>query len=204
MEQDHHRKYPRVSTEISVEFISSFGTAKTKATIIGGGGLFLGTAQAIEEGTEMTVRFRPAKNLPVVEARARVCYHVPEEGLGIEFTQIEPKHREMILRLVHRRLEEKRQYPRAPLATQIEYPEGTMIGFSKDISVGGMFIELTKAIPVGTRLQVLFHLDDGSDALRVEAEVLYSILKLGVGVRFLKVGLSERKHIMAYVASSHE
>jgi hypothetical protein len=108
----------------------------------------------------------------------------------------------MILRLVHRRLEEKRQHPRAPLATQVEYPEGTMIGFSKDISLGGMFIELTKSIPVGTRLQVLFHLEDASDALKVEAEVLYSILKLGIGVRFLKLGLSERKHIMAYVASS--
>jgi len=203
MEQDHHRKYPRVSADISVEITSGVENKKTKATVIGGGGLFLGTAQAVEVGTEMTVRFRPAKHLPVIEARARVCYHVPEEGLGIEFTKIDPKHREMILRLVHRRMEDKRLHPRAPLATQVEYPEGTMIGFSKDISVGGMFIELTTSIPVGTRLQVLFHLEDGGDALKTEAEVMYSILKLGVGVRFRHLDPAARERIEAYVAKAH-
>jgi c-di-GMP-binding flagellar brake protein YcgR len=201
MEQDHHRKYPRVPAEISVEIVSGSNKEKTQATMIGGGGLFLGTAQTIELGTEMTVRFRPAKHLPVIEARARVCYHVPEEGLGIEFTEIDAKQRERILRLVHRRMEEKRQHPRAPLATQVEYPQGTLIGFSKDISVGGMFIELTKSIPVGTRLQVLFHLEDGGDAVKAEAEVMYAVLKLGVGVRFKNVAPPDRKRIEAYVAA---
>ena len=176
MEQDHHRKYPRVAADICVEITADTGKEKAQATIMGGGGLFLGTAQSIAIGTEMTVHFRPAKHLPVMEARARVCYHVPGQGLGIEFVRIDPKHREMILRLVQRRIEEKRQYPRAPLATQVEYSEGSMIGFSKDISVGGMFIEVTKTIPVGTRINVLFHLDDGGDALKTEAEVKYSVL----------------------------
>lgn len=204
MEQDHHRKYPRVPADISVEITSDLGKEKTKATMIGGGGLYLGTAQAVEPGTEFTVRFRPAKHLPVVEARARVCYHVPGEGLGIEFTGIDPKHREMILRLVHRRLEEKRLHPRAPLATQVEYPAGTMIGFSKDISLGGMFIELTKPIPLGTRLQVLFHLEDGEDAVKTEADVMYSILKLGVGVRFRRLEPAARERIQAYVAAARK
>lgn len=202
MEQDHLRKYPRVEADISVEITSESGSEKTQATTMGGGGLFLGTAQSVEPGTEMTVRFRPAKHLPVVEARARVSYSIPGEGLAIEFTQIDPKHREMILRLVHRRMEEKRQYPRAPLATQVEYVEGTLIGFSKDISIGGMFIELTKTIPVGTRLRVLFHLEDGGDAVTTEAEVMYSVLKLGVGVRFSKLDPSKRKRIEAYVAAA--
>jgi c-di-GMP-binding flagellar brake protein YcgR len=202
MEQNHHRKYPRVPADIAVEITSGPAKEKAQATTIGGGGLFLGTAQNIEAGTEMTVRFRPAKHLPVIEARARVCYHAPDEGLGIEFTEIDPKHREMILRLVHRRLEEKRQYPRAPLATQVEYPEGTQIGFSKDISVGGMFVELTKTIPVGTRLHVLFHLEDGGDAIQSEAEVIYAVLKLGVGVRFHKLDPAARKRIETYVATA--
>jgi hypothetical protein len=107
----------------------------------------------------------------------------------------------MILRLVHRRLEEKRQHPRAPLATQVEYPAGTLIGFSKDISMGGMFIELTQPIPVGTRLNVLFHLEDGGDAVRSEAEVKYSVLKLGVGVQFVKLEAADRKRIETYVAA---
>jgi c-di-GMP-binding flagellar brake protein YcgR len=202
MEQDHHRKYPRVPAEIPVEMTSGSSKEKTRATTMGGGGLFLGTAQRIEPGTEMTVRFRPAKHLPVIQARARVCYVAAGEGLGIEFTDIDPKHREKILRLVHRRLEEKRQHPRAPLATQVEYPEGTLIGFSKDISAGGMFIELTKPIPVGTTLNLIFHLEDGGDAVRAEAEVKYSVLKLGVGVRFLKLEAADCKRIESYVAAT--
>ncbi len=200
MDQDHHRKYPRVPADIPVEITSESGKEKTQATTLGGGGLFLGTAQTIPVGTEMAVRFRPAKNLPVVEARARVCYSVPEEGLGIEFVKIDPKQREMILRLVHRRMEEKRQFPRAPLATQVEYPAGTLIGFSKDISVGGMFVELTKSIAVGTRLHVLFHLEDGGDAIKTEAEVMYTVLKLGVGVRFRGLDRAARRRIETYIA----
>ena len=104
----------------------------------------------------------------------------PGDHVKPRWHEIDPKHREMILRLVHRRLEEKRQYPRAPLATQVEYPEGTQIGFSKDISVGGMFVELTRTIPVGTRLQVLFHLEDGGDAIQSEQTLNKSSKKTGV------------------------
>lgn len=202
MEQDHHRRYPRVPADIRVEVTSDSGTEKAHATIMGGGGLFLGTAQSIAIGTEMSVRFRPAKHLPVIEARARVCYHVPEQGLGMEFVKIDPKHREMILRLVHRRLEERRQYPRAPLATQVDLPEGSMIGFSKDISLGGMFIEVTKPVPIGTRLSVLFHLEDGGDAIKTEAEVMYSVLKLGVGVRFRGLERADRRRIEIFVSQA--
>jgi hypothetical protein len=98
---------------------------------------------------------------------------------------------------------ERRQYPRAPLATQVEHAEGMQIGFSKDISVGGMFIELTKPVPVGSRLNLLFHLDDGGDAVRAEAEVLYSVLKLGVGVRFLALDPAGQGRVEAYVAKAN-
>ena len=66
MEQDHHRKYPRVPADIAVEITSDLGKEKTQATTMGGGGLFLGTAQMIAPGTEMAVRFRPAKHLPII------------------------------------------------------------------------------------------------------------------------------------------
>lgn len=202
MERDHHRKYPRVQADFSVECTSDAGTQRMRALMLGGGGLFLGMAQHVSPGTEITLRFRPAKHLPLIEARATVRYVIPEEGAGIEFTEIDPQHREMILRLIHHRAGEKRKYPRAPLATQVQYAEGTQIGFSKDISVGGMFIELTKPVPAGTRLNLLFHLDDGGDVVKAEAEVLYSVLKLGAGVCFLDVAPPDLRRIEAYVAKA--
>jgi len=202
MERKHHRKYPRVNAKIAVEVTLGEVTEKTNAFTLGGGGLFLGIAQTIPLGTEITVRFRPAKHLPVIAARTRVLYHEPEKGVGIEFTEIDPKHREMILRLILHRMEERRRYPRAPLATQVEYPDGTQIGFSKDISAGGMFIELTTPVPAGSRINLLFHLDDGEDAVKTDAEVLYAVLKLGIGVSFVDLSPSYYRRIEAYVAKA--
>ncbi|MBI4167211.1 MAG: PilZ domain-containing protein, partial [Acidobacteria bacterium] len=62
----------------------------------------------------------------------------------------------------------------------------------------------TKTIPIGTRLRVLFHLEDEDEALKAEADVIYSVLKLGVGIRFLDLGLYERKCIEAYVATARK
>jgi len=202
MGRDRYRKYPRVQADIKVELTVDADTQKAQASWLGGGGLFLGVSQQLSPGTEISVRFRPAKHLPVISARAVVRYQVPEEGMGIEFTDIEPDHREMILRLIHHRMVEKRNYPRAPLATQVEHAEGTQIGFSKDISAGGMFIELTKPVTVGSRVNLLFHLEDGGEAIKAEAEVLYSVLKLGLGVRFIQVEPADLGRIESYVAKA--
>ena len=177
-------------------------THPARASCLGGGGLFLGVMQELPAGTEVAVRFRPARHLPVIRARAVVRYVVPGEGVGIEFTEIEPQHRQKILRLIHHRMTERRQYPRAPLATQVEHAEGTQIGFCKDISAGGMFIEVGEPVPVGSRIQLLFHLDDDGDAIKAEAEVLYAVLKLGVGVRFLALAARDLRRVEAYVAKS--
>ena len=203
MEREYHRRYPRVKTKIPVEVTVGEVTERTNALTLGGGGMFLGTAQPISPGTEITVRFRPAKHLPVISARTKVLYHEQGKGVGIEFTEIDPTHREMILRLIHHRMEERRRYPRAPLATQVEYPTGTQIGFSKDISVGGMFIELMNPVPVDSRITLLFHLDDGDDAVRADAEVLYAVLKLGIGVSFIDLDAPCRRRIEAYVAKAN-
>ncbi len=202
MERDRHRKYPRVEADIPVELTSDSGTERTRASWLGGGGLFLGTAQEILPGTEISVRFRPAKHLPVVSARGMVRYRISGRGVGIEFMDIDPAHREMILRLIHHRMVERRKYPRAPLAAQVESEEGTQIGFSKDISMGGMFIEVNRPVAVGARINLLFHLNDGEDAVKAEAVVLYSVVKLGIGASFVNLDPADQRRIEAYVAKA--
>ena len=101
------------------------------ARMLGGGGMFIGTSHSFAPGTPLTVRFRPARHLPVMEVKARVCYLVAEQGIGIEFTGIEPEHRKYILRLIHHRRNEQRRFPRVPLATQVVHDQGSLIGFSR-------------------------------------------------------------------------
>src|SRR5713101_3586087 len=97
------RKYPRKHVYIPVECTSAGGTRRTHAWTLGGGGLFLGFSERIAEGTELAVRFQ-----------------IPDQGIGIEFSEIEPEHREMILLQIGQRMAEKRRFPRVPLAVQVE------------------------------------------------------------------------------------
>ena len=200
MERTPIRKYPRIEASFPVECRTGEGTQQVRALTLGGGGLFLGTAQMLAPDTELVIHFRPAKHLPVIEARARVRYQLPDKGIGIEFTEIAPEHRQMILRLIHHRMAEKRRFPRAPLATQVEHVAGTLIGFSKDISLGGMFIETNEPLVVGSKVKLLFHLDDTGAAVPATAEVLYAVLKVGIGVRFLDVSPADQARISAHVS----
>jgi c-di-GMP-binding flagellar brake protein YcgR len=200
MERAHQRKFPRIAADFSVEFTLEGNVYRARALTLGGGGLLLGTSEQLSPGTEFSLQFRPAKHLPVMSARARVRYWDPEQGAGIEFIEIAPEHRELILRLIHHRMSEKRRFPRAPLPTQVEHEAGSSIGFSRDISAGGMFIETQERLAVGAKIRILFHLEEAGPIIRATAEVLYSILKLGIGVRFLEVAPEDEARIRAYVA----
>lgn len=193
------RKYPRRRVYLPVECTSKGFTHRTHAWTLGGGGLFLGTSEKIPVSSELTVRFRPAHHLPIVEAKAKVRYHVADQGIGIEFTDIKPEHQEMIMLEVGQRMAEKRRFPRAPLAVQIEHEGGTVIGMSRDISVGGMFIETHRSTSVYSDLKLRFNLDDGGPIVKASVEVRYAIGKFGLGVQFVEISPADRNRIEAYV-----
>ncbi len=162
--------------------------------------MFLGIAQPLAPGTDLLVRFRPAKHLPVIEAKARVCYLVPGRGIGIEFTDIQPEQRRHILRLIHHRHASRRRFPRVPLATQVEHAEGSLIGFCRDVSTGGMFVETNQALDPGQQLNLRFHLDNEEPIVKTEAEVLYQIPRVGIGVQFTEVSPEDYERIREYVS----
>ena len=162
--------------------------------------MFLGTAQPLALGTDLVVRFRPAKHLAIVEAKARVCYLVPGHGIGIEFTDIQPEHRQHILRLIHHRNASQRRFPRVPLATQVEFDAGSLIGFSRDVSAGGMFIETNQALDPGARLNLRFHLNNDEPIVKTEAEVLYQIPRVGIGLQFTEISPEDYARVRKYIS----
>lgn len=196
------RKYPRVSASFPVEYTVGDKTFHEHALTLGGGGLFLGVQQALTPGAEVTLRFRPAKHLPVIQAKGKVCYQVPGQGAAVEFTEVSPEHRRLLLRLIHHKTADKRHFPRAPLATQIECAECMSLAFSRDVSLGGMFIETKRPLPVGSRITLRFNLDDGGPIVAGLAEVTYEVLKLGMGVQFIDIAPPDRARIQTYVSKS--
>ena len=206
LKRQYLRKYPRISIAISfsVEYTVDAKTYKEKATTLGGGGLFIATSQEISAGTELRVRFRPEKRLPLMEALARVCYTQPGEGMALEFIEMRAEIREMLLRLIHRKLGDKRMSPRAPLATQIQGPEFSSLALSRDISIGGMFIDNKEPIEVGKQLIARFHLDDNGPIIQARVEVMYTVGKLGMGVQFVDVNAEDHKRIAEYVTRAQQ
>ncbi len=201
MEPVRERKYPRIPVDLPVQCFLESAEDRAQALMLGGGGMFVGTSQSFSPGTHLRVRFRPAKHLPVMEIKARVCYLVPGKGIGIEFTDISPENRNYILRLIHHRKSENRKYPRVPLATQVTHDLGSLIGFSRDISNGGMFIETNQRLDPGIRLNLRFHLDTQDPIVKAEADILYEIPKVGIGLQFTEVSPEDFDRIRAFVAA---
>lgn len=196
------RKYPRVPVKFPVEHKLGETTRRTHASMLGGGGLFIEDTEPLPRDAEIVVRFRPAKHLPYLRAKARVIYTLPDRGSGIEFIKISQKHQQLILRLIHHKTADRRKHPRVPMATQIHIKNSMALAFSRDVSVGGLFVETKAPSHVGTRIDLRFHLNDGGPIVIAAGEVCYTVPKMGMGVQFLELTRVDRKRIEALVASS--
>ncbi len=200
MEPAGARKYPRIPVDLPAQYSVEGTEDEARVQMLGGGGMFLGTSQVIPAGSVLTVRFRPAKHLPTMEAKAVVRYCEDGKGIGIEFTDINPQNRQYILRLIHHRMQEQRRFPRVPMATQVTHTEGSFIGFSRDISTGGMFVESNMPLEPGTRLNLRFHLEGQDSIVKAEAEALYVVPRVGIGLSFTEILPEDYNRIQAFVA----
>jgi hypothetical protein len=196
------RTYPRLTVDLPVWILLSQTSLHERATSLGGGGMFLALTTPLEVGTEVVIRFRPAKHLPLISVKAKVLYQIPERGTAVEFTEIEAEHRQALLRLILYRRSHTRNVPRARMVTQVICPELLTLAYSRDVSVGGMFIETRQPLPVGTRLNLRFHIEDDTPIVASEAVVAYEVVGLGMGVRFWWISLEDRQRIADYVERS--
>ncbi|PYV34473.1 MAG: hypothetical protein DMG22_05855 [Acidobacteria bacterium] len=195
------RKYPRLDVKIAAKYETGSAPETKSGSVmrLGGGGVFLSVSEAFAPGTELSIRFRLAPRQPVVETKAKVVYQGPDRGIGTEFLEISPEHRETILRFIHHKMEENRKFPRAPLAVQVEHSGGMAIGFSRDISLGGMFIETAEKFDTNSPVHLRFHVDDSGQIVIAIAEIRYVVHKLGVGVEFNGMSPQDRDRIQSYV-----
>lgn len=171
------------------------------ADTLSGGGLFLSQTAGLEPGMQIALRFRPAKHLPVIEARANVLYVVAEQGAAVEFVDISPADRQKLLRLILRKSGDRRLQRRAPLATQVECDRCMSLAFSRDISMAGMFIETTDPLPIGAALTVRFNLDNKDAIVTASAQVTYIIDDMGMGILFTDMDEEANNAIRDYIES---
>jgi uncharacterized protein (TIGR02266 family) len=70
--------------------------------------------------------------------------------------------------------------------------ESCLLGVTRNLSIGGMFVATTSPLPVGTRLAVRLSVLDGVDPIEIEAEVRWwrqvtgdAASPVGLGLEFI-------------------
>ncbi len=168
------------------------------ADTLSGGGLFLTQVGRLEPGYQLSIRFRPARNLPVIQAKASVRYNMGP-GTAVEFTEITSEDRHLLLRFIHRKTGDRKMLRGLPLVAQIQTEKNTSLAFARDLSLCGTFIETKELPPVGSPLMVRFNLDEKDRVVITRARVAYHVEKMGMGVLFSELSPAHRNAIEEYV-----
>jgi hypothetical protein len=100
-------------------------------------------------------------------------------------------------------VQEQRRFPRNPLRSPVVIvgPDGTRLeGHSRDLSVGGMFVEVAPSFVFGTEVRVELALPlAGASALPA---IVRWVTREGLGLQFGLLGARETHAITALVARS--
>ena len=108
---------------------------------------------------------------------------------------------------------ERRAQDRLPIRLRVEYEclEDFLTDYSANVSIGGMFIETARPLPLGTRFRLRFHLPGFAEPVDTEAEVRWVLedadpgpLPTGMGVCFEGMSPELQSKISALLQSWEE
>ena len=99
----------------------------------------------------------------------------------------------------------KREFPREPIHTEalIVQASGdgrTFAGHTRNLSVGGAFIESTDDVAVGAEVQLFIGSSKAAAALRTAGVVVHIAQGEGFGVRFLDVDDESRDYVASFIS----
>ena len=103
---------------------------------------------------------------------------------------------------------DRRAQDRRPIRLKVEYEcvEDFLTDYSANLSVGGMFIETSRPLPLGTRFHLRFSLPGFSEPLDSDAEVRWVLdeavgpIPCGMGVCFENMSDQDTDKIRALLA----
>ena len=105
----------------------------------------------------------------------------------------------------HAMSKERRQHPRLSMAVEVDFASehNFYTGQTRDLSVGGLFVETDVALPIGTRVKI--DLKFSQKRIEAEAEVVWALVGAseaveGLGVRFVDLPAAALKSIEAFMA----
>jgi hypothetical protein len=96
---------------------------------------------------------------------------------------------------------EKRQYRRVRLVTEVrcEPLSRDELLLTRDISVGGLFLNCKDPLPKGSEVALSFHLRPGGPVVNCHGKVAHSLAGVGMGIQFLDLSEEPRQAIQKLV-----
>ena len=96
---------------------------------------------------------------------------------------------------------ERRQYRRVKLVAQVqcEALDRNEIMVTRDVSVGGMFINARFPIPIDSELTLTFRLYPAEPAMACRAKVMFSRIGLGMGIQFTDLSPQDQEKLQKFV-----
>ncbi len=118
----------------------------------------------------------------------------PEDGRDAEELLAEADRRMYLEKQKQPSRKNRRLYPRMKCRVTIEFhaqgAEGPVLGNLTDVSLGGCYVETSTIVPPGTKLKIVFSIDDGS--MQAEGSVVRIDPGSGIAVEFTDMGREER------------
>ena len=104
-------------------------------------------------------------------------------------------------------MEDRRRAPRVDYKVKVALhtPDNFYVGFTGNISEGGLFIVTEVPQPIGSRIKVSFKLPDMKQEVQVEGEVRWireagaSELPPGMGIKFLNLPEGAKRAIEKFI-----
>jgi uncharacterized protein (TIGR02266 family) len=200
----------RKAGELTVEFGSGGKTTKVKGSLLGAAAMIIESKRRPPLESEVEVQFQPRPTSPRILARGVVDGHVGKKQIRVKFTDMAEEHRRHLLELLYppgddrrtaRRASLRRTARRASLVTQMRttVDEETLVGYTRDISTGGVFVETEQPLAKGAEVSLRFKLGPDEPILGARATVAYSLPDEGMGLRFVDLAAEVRQAIDAFV-----
>jgi c-di-GMP-binding flagellar brake protein YcgR len=96
---------------------------------------------------------------------------------------------------------ERRRYRRVKMVTQVhcEATDRHEIMVTRDVSLGGMFINVKLPLPLDSELSLTFRLSPAVPAIACRAKVMFSQVGLGMGIKFLEMSQDAQQALKKFV-----
>jgi hypothetical protein len=96
---------------------------------------------------------------------------------------------------------DKRQHRRANLVTQVkcEAMNRDDLLLTRDVSIGGLFINTKTPLPLDSMVGISFSLATGHPAIACKGKVVFSRQGLGMGIEFSDLNVESRQSLEKFV-----